>query len=114
MGPNHREVSRETCGSVCWRVLALKLGIRVFWVQCVGMKAMEVVEENGVLKLPSGVSLPTHARLAVLVLEPDEASGTQIARLAEASGAFDFLKGEPDIYSDRDILPGRSNPRFRQ
>ncbi|HVR35154.1 MAG TPA: hypothetical protein VMS21_04815 [Methylomirabilota bacterium] len=78
------------------------------------MKAIEVVEENGVLKLPAGVSLPSHARLAVLVLEPDEPTGTQIARLAEAGGAFDFLKEEPEIYSDRDILPGGANPRFRE
>lgn len=78
------------------------------------MKAIEVVEENGVLKLPAGVALPVHARLAVLVLEPEEPSGAQIARLAEASGTFDFLKAEPEIYSDDDILPGRANPRFRR
>ena len=78
------------------------------------MKAIEVVAENGVLKLPSGVSLPARARLAVLVLEPEEPSGTQIASLAEAIGALDFLKEEPEIYSDSDILPGRRNPRFRK
>ena len=78
------------------------------------MKAIEVAEENGVLKLPSGVALPSHARLAVLLLEPEEPSGAQIAHLAEASGAFDFLKTEPEIYSDDDILPGRANPRFRK
>jgi hypothetical protein len=78
------------------------------------MKAIEVVEENGVLKLPNGVSLPAHFRLAVLVLEPEEASGVQISSLAEVSGAFDFLKEEPEIYSDRDLLPGRTNPRFRK
>jgi predicted DNA-binding antitoxin AbrB/MazE fold protein len=78
------------------------------------MKAIEVVQENGVLKLPAGVSLPARARLAVLVLEPDEPTGMQITGLAEASGAFDFLKEEPEVYSDSDILPGRSNPRFRK
>jgi hypothetical protein len=78
------------------------------------MKAIEVVQENGVLKLPAGVSLPAHARLAVLVLEPEEPSGIHIASLAEASGAFDFLKEEPEVYSDSDILPGRTNPRFRK
>ena len=78
------------------------------------VKAIEVVEENGVLKLPAGVSLPVRARLAVLVLEPEEPSGTQIVSLAQASGAFAFLKEEPEIYSDHDILPGRTNPRFRK
>jgi hypothetical protein len=78
------------------------------------MKAIEVVQENGVLKLPSGVSLPPRARLAVLVLEPEEPAGMQIAGLAEASGAFDCLKEEPEVYSDSDILPGRRNPRFRK
>jgi hypothetical protein len=78
------------------------------------MKAIEVVQENGVLKLPAGVALPARARLAVLVLEPEEPSGMQIAPLAEASGAFDFLKEEPEVYSDSDILPGRTNPRFRK
>lgn len=37
-----------------------------------------------------------------------------ISALAEQSGAFDFLKEEPEIYSDADILPGRNNPRFRK
>jgi hypothetical protein len=62
--------------------------------------------------------LPPHARLAVLVFgaadRPEEWSASSIAALAEQSGAFDFLKDEPEIYSDRDILPGRENPRFRK
>ncbi len=84
------------------------------------MKAVEIrVEENGVLKLQAGVHLPSQARLAVLVMEPsesksDEVSSAMISALAQQSGAFDFLKEEPEIYSDRDILPGRENPRFRK
>ena len=78
------------------------------------MKVIEVIDENGVLKLPAGVSLPARARLAVLVLEPEEPTGTQITTFAEASGTFDFLREEPEIYSDSDILPGRANPRFRK
>jgi hypothetical protein len=79
------------------------------------VRAIEVrVESDGALKLPPGVSVPSHARLAVLVLEADEPSASQISRIAEASGAFDSLKEEPEIYSDRDILPGRANPRFRK
>jgi hypothetical protein len=84
------------------------------------MKALEIqVEENGVLKLPSSAHLPAQARLAVLVLDPaesrsEEVSGAMISALAEDSGAFDFLKEEPEIYSDADILPGRNTPRFRK
>lgn len=79
------------------------------------VKAIEVsVESNGVLKLPPGVSMPSNARLAVLVLEPDELSGPRISSLAEASGAFGFLAEEPEIHSDRDVLPGRANLRFRK
>ena len=84
------------------------------------MKALEItVQDNGLLKVAPDVSFPSHARLAVLVLEPsesmpDEPSGAMISVLAEQSGAFDFLKEEPEIYSDRDILPGRENPLFRK
>jgi hypothetical protein len=78
------------------------------------VKAIEVsVENNGVLKLPTGVKLPAHVRVAVLALDPDDLSGVEIARVAEVSGAFDFLREEPELCSDRDILPGRKNPRFR-
>jgi hypothetical protein len=79
------------------------------------VKTIEVsIEADGVLKLPGGVSLPAQTRLAVLALDATEPGGAQIANLAGASGAFDFLREEPDVYSDRDILPGRENPRFRK
>jgi hypothetical protein len=84
------------------------------------VKAVEIkVQGNGVLTLPTGVSLPPHARLAVLVLDPsesptDDLTGMAISALAEQSGAFDFLKEESEIYGDNDILPGRENPRFRK
>ena len=84
------------------------------------MKALEItVQDNGLLKVAPDVSLSSHARLAVLVLEPseskpDELTSAIISALAEQSGAFDFLKEEPEIYSDRDILPGRENPLFRK
>jgi hypothetical protein len=84
------------------------------------MTALEVkVENDGVLKLPSGVSLPRDARLAVLVFSaadrtPEEWSSVSISALAEQSGSFGFLKEEPEIYSDSDILPGRENPGFRR
>jgi hypothetical protein len=84
------------------------------------MKVLEIqVEDSGVLKLPPAISLPSQARLAVLVLGPsesvpDDLSGALISRLAQEGGAFDFLNDEPEIYSDLDILPGRENPRFRK
>ena len=80
------------------------------------MKSLEIqVDAKGMLKLPPGVSLPAHARLAVLVFEPsDDLNGLAISSLAQQSGALDFLKEEPEIYSDSDILPGRENPRFRK
>ena len=79
------------------------------------MKALEVsVGADGTLRLPLGISLSSDSRVAVLILDKDEANGMLIASLAEASGAFDFLKDEPEIYSDRDILPGRENPQFRR
>jgi len=37
-----------------------------------------------------------------------------ISALAEHSGAFDFLKEEPETCSDADILPGRKNSRLRK
>jgi hypothetical protein len=84
------------------------------------MTAVEVkVANDGVLKIPSGVALPPDARLAVLVFSPadqnpEEWSSISIAALAQQSGSFDFLKEEPEIYSDSDILPGRENPQFRK
>jgi hypothetical protein len=39
-------------------------------------------------------------------------SGAEIRTLADAGGAFDFLKEEPELYSDADLLPNRRNPRF--
>lgn len=93
----------------------MQLGNHSPAIYLVVVKTIEVsVEANGVLKLPPGVSLPARTRLAVLALEPGDLSGIQIASLAETSGAFDFLREEPEIYSDLDILPGRANPRFRK
>jgi hypothetical protein len=94
---------------------AIRLGNPGLVIYFIVVKTIEVsVEANGVLKLPAGVSLPARTGLAVLALEPEDLGGIQIAGLAEASGAFDFLKEEPDLYSDSDILPGRVNPRFRK
>jgi hypothetical protein len=96
----------------------LVLGKRGLQFTFAHVKTIEItVEHDGVLRLPPGIHLPAQARLAVLVLDPaefntGETSSETIAALAEQSGAFDFLKEEPEIYGDGDILPGRRNPRF--
>ncbi|MBI5774562.1 MAG: hypothetical protein HZA89_12565 [Verrucomicrobia bacterium] len=71
------------------------------------MQTIPVEVKEGVLHLPEQFVTPPNARLAVLLLD---ASDT--AALAEQGGAFDFLRDEPELYSDADLLPGRSNPQF--
>ena len=75
------------------------------------MKTIAIEAVDGVLRLPQEVHLSPGARLAVLVFEEDEADA-EIRTLADAGGAFDFLKEEPELYSDADLLPDRRNPRF--
>ena len=75
------------------------------------MKTIPVEVSEGVLRLPHNVLLPPTAHLAVLVLEAGEAA-LELETLADAGGSFDFLREEPDVYSDSDVLPGRRNPRF--
>jgi hypothetical protein len=75
------------------------------------MKTIPIEVGDGVLRLPKGVKISSDDHLAVLVLEKDE-TGKELHTLADAGGAFDFLREEPDLYSDADILPGRRNPRF--
>ena len=57
-------------------------------------------------KLPTEIrrrGIAPEQRLRV-VLETLDA-GLPLARLAEEGGAFDFLKDEPDLYTDQDIKP---------
>jgi len=73
------------------------------------------VEEGGRLRLPARVSVPTDARLAVLLLDgltpgAEEPAVAEIAELAEQSGALDFLAGEPELYTDADLEPSQRNP----
>ncbi len=76
------------------------------------MRTIAIEAADGVLRLPKEVRLAPNAHLAVLVLEQEEASDAEMRTLADAGGAFDFLKEEPELYSDRDVLPERRNPRF--
>ena len=76
------------------------------------MKAVPIEVSDGLLRLPNKIRLAPNAHLAVLVLEAKE-MGAELQILADAGGAFEFLREEPELYSDADILPNRKNPRFR-
>ena len=75
------------------------------------MKTIPIEIRDGTLRLPAHTHLPDGARLAVLALEENDTI-SELPALADAGGAFEFLRSEPDLYSDNDILPGRKNPRF--
>ena len=76
------------------------------------MKTMPIEIHDGVLKLPGKAQLPPKSILAVIVMEEGETGG-ELRVLADTGGAFDFLREEPEIYSDADVLPERRNPRFQ-
>jgi hypothetical protein len=75
------------------------------------MKTLPIIVSDGVLRVPSGTHIPPTARLAVIVLEGKE-TAPELDVIADAGGAFDFLREEPEQYSDADVLPNRRNPRF--
>lgn len=72
---------------------------------------MSIEVGDGLLRVPTMVCLPPKTRLAVLVMEEGETE-VGLGSLTDAGGAFDFLRAEPDLYTDGDVLPGRGNPRF--
>jgi len=77
------------------------------------MKLIPVtVEKDGALRLAREWPIPPKARLAVVALAEDEVAGGELALMAERGGSFDFLVGEPDLYTDADVIPGRANPDF--
>ena len=75
------------------------------------MKTIPIEVSDGVLRLPKNVELPAQAHLAVLAFDEGE-NGFDLERLADGGEAFAFLREEPELYSDADVLPGRRNPRF--
>ena len=75
------------------------------------MKTMPIEISDGVLRLPSSAHLPPRSRLAVIVLDEDE-TVSELQTVAEAGGAFEFLREEAELYSDADVLPDRRNPQF--
>jgi len=74
------------------------------------VKTLPIEVSDGVLRIPKGARLPPKARLAVIVL--DDSDTAEVHLMADAGGAFDFLREEPDLYSDADVLAKRRNPRF--
>lgn len=76
------------------------------------MKTLPIEICDGVLRLAGDTHLPPNSHLAVIVIEENE-TVQDAAKMAEAGGAFDFLKDEPELYSDSDILPERRNPLFK-
>ena len=68
-----------------------------------GQRPIEAVFENGVFKPLGEVRLPEHQRVSLVVSVEDDLPADLLARLAEASGGFDFLAEAPeDIYSPED------------
>ncbi len=78
------------------------------------MRMIEVTVENGIIKLAPNVTLPEQSKLALLLLESgDDVSSIELMKLADASGSFDFLNDEPDLYTEADIKPENRNPNYR-
>ncbi len=71
---------------------------------------MPIEVSDGLLRVPKGARIPPKSRLAVILDEGEAVSDMHV--MADAGGAFDFLREEPDLYSDADVLPKRLNPRF--
>jgi hypothetical protein len=95
-------------------MVANKIGIElaVQWnYNLIVMKTMPIEICDGVLRLPDETRLPPKSHLAVIVID-DQDAVSEFHKMAEAGGAFDFLREEPDLYSDADVLPGRRNPHF--
>lgn len=50
-----------------------------------------------------------HARVHVLVeVVGEDADALPMAAIAQAGGAFDWLAGEPDLYTDADLVSPRA------
>jgi hypothetical protein len=75
------------------------------------MKTLPIEVKDGVLRLSADARVPSHSHLAVVVV-PDDPAAAELAAWADAGGGFDFLREEPERYTDADIIPARRNPRF--
>lgn len=79
------------------------------------MKTLMIqVDESGIVRVPPEARPSGLSQLMLLVVEPRDngLAGDEMARIAQAGGAFEFLTAEPDLYSDADIEPGHENPNF--
>ena len=67
------------------------------------IEASGVVSEDGTLtvRVPSDVRPGTHNVVVVL----DDVGGEILAAVAQHGGAFDWLRDEPDLYTEEDGEP---------
>ena len=82
-----------------------QVNIRVQPVLCEALESIARQERRSLPQvvrqlLEDGLRLRADARTA-----PDDTAGREIARLAAAGGAFDWLDEEPDLYDDGDGEP---------
>ncbi|MCL4179910.1 MAG: hypothetical protein KJ072_19460 [Verrucomicrobia bacterium] len=76
------------------------------------MKTLPIEVKDGVLRLSADAWVPSHSHLAVVVV-PDDPAAAGLAAWADAGGGFDFLREEPELYTDADIIPVPGNSHFR-
>ena len=79
------------------------------------MKTLMIqVDESGIVRVPPEARQSGLSQLMLVVAEPPDngRAGDEMARIAQAGGAFEFLAAEPDLYSDADIEPGHENLNF--
>ena len=66
------------------------------------------VVDNGQVRLREGVTLPEGTEVIVTVLSTEidtgEPTDEELAHLAMTGGAFDWLKDEPELYTDADLV----------
>lgn len=74
------------------------------------MRIIPVNVENGILKIPTDLRIPTGAQLSILLTKKEERDFSFL----EGNKSFSFLEDEPELYSDKDILPNRKNENFSE
>ena len=71
------------------------------------MQKFELEAEAGDLSMElARRGIPATSRVHVIV-EVADADTLALAAMAQASGAFDWLNDEPDLYTAADLLPGQ-------
>lgn len=66
------------------------------------------VVDGGQVRLREAVTLPEGTEVIVTILstevDSDEPTDKELAHLAMAGGAFDWLKDEPELYTEADLV----------